>query len=108
MAVIHPGYVTREMIDNEVEAAIKKLGPEVVRVRYNIGVDWMDDPSIKFRIVITDAASRKEVLGDVSARIVRTLTDELASIENWGLYPYFNFRNQSEQEQHDHLDSDWV
>ena len=30
------------MIDSEVEAAIQKLGPEVVRVRYNVGVDWME------------------------------------------------------------------
>lgn len=54
------------MIDTEVEATIKKLGPEVVRVRYNIDVDWKDDPSINFRIVTTDAASHKEVLGGVS------------------------------------------
>ncbi|MCX6606108.1 MAG: hypothetical protein NTV52_21300 [Acidobacteria bacterium] len=108
MAVFHPGYVTGEMIANEVEAAIKKLGPEVLRVRYNIGVDWKDDPCIKFRVVITDAASRKEVLGDVSARIVRILDDELTPIEKWGLSPHFHFRNQSEQAQRDHLDLDWV
>lgn len=108
MAVFHPGYVTREMIDTEIDAAIKTLGPEVVRVRYNIGVDWKDDPCINFRIVITDAASRKEVLGDVSARIVRTLDDELDPMKNWSLVPHFHFRNESEQARRDHLDLDWV
>ncbi|MCX6606109.1 MAG: hypothetical protein NTV52_21305 [Acidobacteria bacterium] len=108
MAIFHPGYVTREMIDSEIEAAIKKLGPEVVRVRYNIGVDWKDDPCINFRIVITDAASHKEVLGGVSSRVRRILSDELSPIEKWSLRPYYSFRNQSEQAQRDHLDLEWV
>ena len=96
------------MIDTEVEATIKKLGPEVVRVRYNIEVDWKDDPSINFRIVITDAASHKEVLGGVSSRVRRILNDALSPIENWSLRPYYSFRNLSEQSQRDHLDLDWV
>ena len=63
---------------------------------------------LNFRIVITDAASRKEVLGEVTSRIRQFLIDELAPIENWGLFPYFSFRNQSEQAQRDHLDLHWV
>ena len=85
------------MIDSEVEAAIKKLGPKVVRVRLKVGVNWSDEHCITFRIVITDAASRKAVLGDVPARVHQILKDELFPIENRGLRPYCQFRKQSEQ-----------
>jgi len=108
MAVFHSRYVTREMIDSEVEAAIKKLGPEVVRVRYNLEFETGESPCINFRIVITDAASRGEVLAEVTSRIRQVLSFDLEPIEKWGLFPYCSFRNQSEQAQRDHIDLDWV
>lgn len=79
------------------EQAIQKLGPEVVRVRYNVGDDMSGDRSIFFRIVLTDTASREEILADISGDITTVFYDEFRPYENWGLIPYFSFRSQSEQ-----------
>ncbi|MFN0106236.1 MAG: hypothetical protein ACKV2U_29615 [Bryobacteraceae bacterium] len=108
MPVIPRGYISLEKLDEEIERAKQKLGPEVVRVRYNVGVNMWEDPAIYFRVVLTDSASREETLADVAEQIERLFSDELHLIENWGLKPYFSFRNQSEQAKREHLDLDWV
>ena len=79
-------------------AAVRSLNPqEVVRVAYSIGPDSTDEPAIFFRVVLTDAASREDRLGDVTGRVSSTLSDSIRPIENWGLTPYFSFRSFSEQ-----------
>jgi len=95
--MVPTGYIDQEQIAKAVERATQKLGPEVVRVRYSIRPDTSDEPAIYFRIVLTEQASRFETLGDVSGKITRFFFEELHSIENWGLYPYFRFRSESEQ-----------
>jgi len=97
MPIVPGGFVSHAEIAGEVDRAIAKLGPEVVRVRYSVGEDNTGDPAIYFRIVLTDGASREETLGEVTEKIRRTLSDELRSFENWGLFPYFRFRSQKEQ-----------
>jgi hypothetical protein len=57
------GYVSAEQMSNEIERAIRKLGPEVVKVRYTIGPDYDGDPSIEFRIVLADEASQEKKSG---------------------------------------------
>lgn len=97
MPIVPLGFVSHAQLTEEVNRAITKLGPEVVRVRYSVGEDNTGDPAIHFRIVLTDGASREETLGEVTEQIRRTLSDELRSFENWGLFPYFRFRSQTEQ-----------
>ena len=76
---------------------VGKLGNEVVRVKYSLGTDSSGEPSIFFRIVLSDAASREDGLADVTGRIATILFDEIRPYENWGLLPYFSFRSKSEQ-----------
>jgi hypothetical protein len=90
-----------------VDKAIRKLGKEVVRVRYNIGEDHSGDPSMFFRIVLSDAASREDTLMKVTKRIKTILYEEIHPIENWGLFPYFNFRSKSEQAERKGKDPGW-
>ncbi len=90
-------FVNQAQIATVVDDAMRKLGPEAVRVRYNIGEDWSGDPAIFFRIVLSDAASTEETLADVSGNIATILFDEIRPHENWGLLPYFSFRGESEQ-----------
>ena len=66
-------------------------------MRYSLHPDWNDEPSIYFRIVLTDAASARESLGEVARRIEQTIWDDLLPIENWGLLCYLNFRSESVQ-----------
>ncbi|MEP7353860.1 MAG: hypothetical protein ABI824_11560 [Acidobacteriota bacterium] len=102
MAVIPTGYVSQQQIADEIDRAKQKLGPEVVRLKYTVGLDTSDEPAIHFRIVLTDAAAKWETLGEVASRVEQTLFEELRPNENWGLRSYFNFRSQSEQaETHD-------
>ena len=98
------GYIDLGKLAAEIERVKLKLGPEVVRLRYSVSPDSTDDPSIHFRIVLTDSASRKECLGEVSAGIVKMFFDELRPYENWGMHMYFRFRSQSEQAQREGLE----
>ena len=90
-------YFDQVELDNEVERAKLKLGPEVVRIKHSLGEDTSGDPAIYFRIVLADWAVREETLGDMTGQIAKVFRDELRPLENWGLIPYFRFRKQSER-----------
>jgi hypothetical protein len=96
MILAHRGYINQAQLELEVERAIQKFGPEVVRVRHNLGFDHDDDPSIFFRIVLRDSAVREETLGKTTSEIVKVIFDELRPGENWGINPHFSFRSESE------------
>ena len=48
-------------------------------------------------VILTDAASRRERLLDVSNKVSQTIEQQVQPLEQWGVLPYFNFRSQSEQ-----------
>jgi hypothetical protein len=82
------GFVNQAKLRQDVDAAIQSLSPEeVVHVAYLIGDDSTDEPSIFFRIVLTDAVSIEDRLGDVSWRVETTLLNSVRPIENWDLTP---------------------
>jgi len=107
MAWAPAGYINQEKLASEIERVRRQLGPDVVRLRYSVGPDWSDEPSIRFRVVLTDSASRPETLGEVAGRIDDVLFSELRPYE-WGLRMYTNFRSQSEQAQRDGIDLEWT
>lgn len=90
------GFVNQAQFAETVSRAIQKLGPEVVRVRYNVGSDTGGDPAIYFRIVLADWAVHKDTLYDDTEKIANVLTEEVRPYD-CGLIPYFNFRSNSEQ-----------
>ena len=90
------GIVQQAEIDRRVKAIARKLAPDVVRIRYNIGSDWTGDSSIFFRILLSDEASREERLAEVADRVESRLLEALKPAE-LGLLAYFSFRSQSEQ-----------
>ena len=83
----------------EIEAAIRRVeqiaGPDVVRIRYEIGEDWSGQWAIFFRIVLTDDAARRR-LREVATKVVWGLSREL-DFPGMGVFPYHNFRSLSEQ-----------
>lgn len=91
------GFVHQAQLDGDITSAILKLGPEVVHVAYSLGADSTGEPSIFFRIILADSATKEEAITEVTDRIATILFDEVRPIENWGLHPYFNFRSRSEQ-----------
>jgi len=104
--MVPTGFVHQTQLANEIAKAIRKLGKEAVRVNYSLGTDSTGEPSIFFRIVLTDAASRAEKLAEVTGRIATTLFDEIRPYESWNLLPYFSFRSRSEQEKRN--DPEWA
>jgi hypothetical protein len=106
MPMVPTGFVHQTDLANEIAKAIRKLAKEVVRASYNLGTDSTGEPSIFFRIVLTDAASREDKLAEVTGRIATILFDEIRPHEKWGLLPYFSFRSKSEQETRN--DPEWA
>ena len=91
-----PSAVTKQA---EIEAAIQRVqqiaGPDVVRIRYEIGEDWSGQWAVFFRIVLTDDAARKR-LRETAGKVVWGLAQEL-DFPGMGVFPYHNFRSLSEQ-----------
>lgn len=106
MNMVPTGFVHQTQLANEIAKAIRKLGKGAVRVNFSLGEDSTGEPSIFFRIVLTDAASREDKLAEVTGRMTTILFDELRPQENWGLFPYFAFRSKSEQEKRN--DPEWA
>jgi hypothetical protein len=106
MSMVPTVFVHQAELANKIAKAKRKLGKETVRVNCSLGTDSTGEPSIFFRIVLTDAASREDKLADVTGRIATILFDEIRPHENWGLLPYFSFRSKSEQEKR--KDPEWA
>ena len=105
MAIVPAGLVHQGQLDAEIKSAIRKLGPEAAQVSYCLGADSTGEPSVFFRIVLTDAAAKEEALADVTGRITTLLFDELLPMK-WGLHAYFNFRSYSEYQSRN--DPEWA
>ncbi len=91
-----PSAVTKQA---EIDAAIQRVqqtvGPDVVRIRYEIGEDWSGQWAIFFRVVLTDDAAKRR-LRDVATKVVGELARQL-EFPGMGVFPYHNFRSESEQ-----------
>lgn len=90
------GLVSQAQLAEQVGSAMKKLVRDVAWIRHSIGEDTGGDPAIHFRIVLKDAACRKDTLADVTEHISTVLMEETRPYEDLGLIPYFNFRSESE------------
>lgn len=71
--------------------------PGVVKWRYTLDNDWSGDPAIFFWVLLTDDASKPEILRTTTAAFMNLINDRIDLRRDWGLIPYFNFRSVSEQ-----------
>ena len=90
-------FVEQSEIDAIVERATSQLGPDVVRVIHWVGLDYSDEPCIRFRIVLTDEAAGPERRNEARKRITSFLGEELHPYSRWGFIPYYHFRSESDQ-----------
>ena len=74
----------------------RDLYPDVIRIRFSLGGDWSGDPAIFFRIVLSDAVSRRDDLAEFTGVIGGKIFDDLRLAE-LDYVPYFDFRSESEQ-----------
>jgi hypothetical protein len=97
-------YIHQPPVDKAIET-VRRQVPGIVRIRYSLDSDWTGDPSIFFRILLSDAASRPgNHLREIAQRVTLLLMNEVRS-EEFGLHAYFNFRSESEQKAL--RESDW-
>jgi hypothetical protein len=94
---VPPAVTRRAEINAAAHQVEETLGPDVVRIRYEIGEDWSGEWAIFFRIVLTDDAA-KQRLRDVADKVIRELDRQL-DYPGLGAFPYHNFRSESEQAQ---------
>ncbi len=79
------------------ERATDQLAPDVVKIIPTFGNDWSGEPAVFLMVILADASSRRDRIGDVSSRVSQTIVQQVEPLEQWGVFPYFNFRSQSEQ-----------
>jgi hypothetical protein len=84
-------------LDQQVQETAMNFPGEVVAIRYSISHDWNGDPAIFFRILLSDSASRADVLADVTGRVGGELFDNL-QLGDSDYTPYFYYRSKSEQD----------
>lgn len=89
--------VQQEKIRAEVRAVEAELKPDVVRIRYDIGEDWSGQWAIFFRVMLSDAAAKRR-LRKVATNVERSLSARI-DFPALGIFPYHNFRSESEQAQ---------
>src|SRR5260370_22151719 len=81
VAIVPSGFIRQTEIEQAVQRAQNALLPDVVRIRYSIGSDWSGEPSIFFRVLLSDAASRPNNLQELAERVTLRLIDEVKSDE---------------------------
>ena len=96
MPIVPRGLVDQGKIKSSVERAERALQPNVIRIMYGLMLDWTDEQSLFFRIIISDAAAAPSKLRETTQRIRRKILAEIRADE-LGLQTYFNFRSQTEQ-----------
>ncbi|SPF31641.1 hypothetical protein SBA4_1010007 [Candidatus Sulfopaludibacter sp. SbA4] len=83
-------------INAAVAEVVNEFSPWVKYMRFDIGQDWSGGWAIFFRVMLSDDAVRNR-LGDVATRVMWRTTDRL-DLPNLGLFPYFDFRSESERQ----------
>ncbi|HYL36361.1 MAG TPA: hypothetical protein VEV17_10650 [Bryobacteraceae bacterium] len=91
-----PSAVTKQSeIEVAIQEVVRTVGPDVVRIRYEIGEDWSGQWAIFFRVVLSDDAAKRR-LREVAGKVVWGLARRL-DFPAMGVFPYHNFRSVSEQ-----------
>src|SRR5579863_3803898 len=98
VAYVPTGFIDQRKLDAAVRRVQRSLARSVVRIRYDLDEDWAGRPSIFFRVLLTDQASKPENLREVGQRVRQRIIDE-ANTDRWGVLAYFNLRSESEQSQ---------
>jgi len=80
----------------QVDRIAAELAPDVVRIRIDIGLDHTDDPAMYFKVTLSDEASRRDRLWEVARRVEAEVKEKLG-LDRFEHFPYFRFRNVSEQ-----------
>ena len=95
--MVVPTELAKEpQINAAVTEVVSQLSPSVRRIRYDIEQDWTGQWAIFFRVLLSDDASKPGNLRQIVPRIIWTMSERL-NLPDLGMFPYFNFRSETEQ-----------
>ena len=97
MPVVPSGIVNQRQLATAIQKSADVLAPDVVRIRYALAIDSTGSAAIFFRVLLSDHASKRRRLLQVTNRVRDRIVQTLEPVEEWGLLPHFEFRNESEQ-----------
>lgn len=90
-----PSAITKQPEINAAVVAAERL-PGVRYIRYSVAPDWNGQSAIFFRVVLADEASTGERLRDITTQVIWRMSEWL-NLPELELFPYFDFRSESEQ-----------
>ncbi len=90
-------FVQQARFEEAVARVAQRLAPAVVSIIPTLGNDWSGEPAAFFMVILSDAASRRDQLLNVSNHVSQAVVEQVQPLEQWGVLPYFNFRSHSEQ-----------
>jgi hypothetical protein len=105
--VITRAFAKQAELAAGVDAVKSSLGPDLVHLSYALGDDWSGDPSIFFKVVISDRASQESEMLAATRRIRDAVLDQIRPLEEWGVLPYFQYRSKAENDARPKEDA-WV
>ena len=92
------GVAQPEQLAVEIAEIERMLGTDVIRLRYVVRPNWSEEPAIYFKVILSDQASGRDRLHEVTSRVESLIQERLDPRNSWGLIAYYNFRSQAEQE----------
>ena len=94
--IVPRNFTGYPQINAAVTDVVRELSPWVRHIRYEIALDWSEEWGVFFRVVLSDEAVSKQHLRNVTTKVVSMMTEKL-DLPNLGMFPYFDFRSESEQ-----------
>ena len=83
--------------EQQIERIAKEFAPDVVHVRVRYGEDYEGEPSVYFRVILSDEAATDERLRVIARQVEKRFAEKLGVWES-PYFPHFRFRSQSEQD----------
>jgi hypothetical protein len=95
--IIPRAHAEQEQFAAAVAEVERQLHPQVVHIRHTLRNDSSGEPAVFFRVLLSDAASKRDGLLSVTNHIRDAIVWQVEPLEQWGVLPYFNYRSLSEQ-----------
>lgn len=105
--MIVPSFLINQAeIAKGVKKVEKMFKPDVVRIGHTIAENWMGEPALCFRVLLSDAAgarivhsvtNRLESGRELQGKIEEEMETQVDPLGRWGLFPHFEYRSVSEQ-----------
>ena len=75
----------------------RQLVPDVLRIRFTLDEDWTGDPAVHFRILLPDDVVEFGKILPATRKIQEAIEGNIEPFEQWGVWPYYDYRGASEQ-----------